>query len=153
VSEYVLFVIKACLLLIVLKVIGAYKVADRVPVLPVLFEVGTDDTPHDKIRGFMEDMMSTGFVARIKCTSDELILMKKLLYLNSTKVAPAYSPERKPCEETFKVSFLLPIGFLGLADVGKLVKDGGCEVCGQKTNSRCSQCHMASYCGQGENLK
>ena len=92
---------------------------------------------------------NSGYLMNIKSTPLEQKLLLKLLAINGKLLSQTYQPTKASTEQNFKVSFLLPLGPLSYADVGKLNNDPGCVLCGKKTTSRCSQCQSAAYCGSG----
>lgn len=50
----------------------------------------------------------------------------------------------------FEASYLLPLGCISMDDIGSLIKDAGCVVCGDMTINMCSSCISVYYCGIGE---
>ena len=85
------------------------------------------------------------------CTATllEQKLLLKTLEGNKKRLTLDYRPKLLPYEEDFELSFLLPISPLNMVSIGALTSNIGCVVCGEKTKSKCSQCHSASYCGKG----
>ncbi|KAF9004444.1 hypothetical protein BDZ89DRAFT_1080551, partial [Hymenopellis radicata] len=86
-------------------------------------------------------------VSRINATVEEQALFRKLLAENARRVSVSFNPKKESYEKTFRPSFVVPIGPINQIDIGRLTYNTGCEICGNKTTSRCSQCQSASYCG------
>lgn len=86
----------------------------------------------------------------ISTTELERKTVLKLFAHNTKRLASEYKPRRKPNEDSHRLTFLLPLGPLNMRDLGKLNSLPGCEICGKRVTSRCTQCLTVSYCGVGE---
>ncbi len=85
----------------------------------------------------------------IKACAESQRLLIKILEENAKRLDPTYStPPRRTCERNYTLSFLTVISSLTMRDIGSLVHDLGCTICGSPTKSRCAQCHSVSYCGK-----
>ncbi|KAF8900790.1 hypothetical protein CPB85DRAFT_1458117 [Mucidula mucida] len=85
-------------------------------------------------------------IPHINAAVEEQALFHKVLAENARRVSIAFKPKKKRYEDTFKPSFVVPIGPLSQIDIGKLTYNTGCEICGNKTTSRCSQfCQKAHW--------
>lgn len=91
-------------------------------------------------------------VMSISTTELERKTVLKLFAHNTKRLASEYKPRRKPNEDSHRLTFLLPLGPLNMRDLGKLNSLPGCEICGKRVTSRCTQCLTVSYCGVGESL-
>jgi hypothetical protein len=131
------------------QVLDAHMVAGDVPLISVIFETGGETEPVMNSIYFFGTNMSNKRLRQLRCTLDELALFKKLLFMNHLRMSPDYKPSLQSYESTFKCSFILSISPLGHDDAKRLAEDTGCDACGGKIVSRCSQCHLASYCGPG----
>jgi hypothetical protein len=131
------------------QVLDAYMVAGGVPLISVVFEIGGETEPTMNTIYFFGTNMSNKRLRQLRCTSDEIALFQKLLFMNHLRMSDKFKPSLQPYEATFKCSFILPVSALDHEDAQILTEDTGCEVCGGKIVSRCSQCHLASYCGPG----
>ncbi|KAK0220407.1 hypothetical protein IW262DRAFT_1384355 [Armillaria fumosa] len=138
---------------ICIRVLDIYKLNDRTPLISLIYEAASISTPINATIEFVQNVISkrhTGGqmgLPQIVCTPEEQALLRKLLFQNSQRLVPEYMPHKERYERTFKTSFLVPLGPLDQITVGKLSSNLGCEVCGEKTTSRCSQCQSVSYCG------
>lgn len=76
--------------------------------------------------------------------------MLKLFHNNARRLHSKYQEKNEEDKSILKASFVLPLCPIGMLDLGKLTKDAGCEVCGEKNFSRCGQCLAVSYCSSGK---
>ncbi len=121
------------------------------PVIVVLYLAADRTTPPRESMDFVAHYMLKGNPPEIKSGQQEQALTRKVLFQNSQRLSPDFKPARQECEIPFKVSFFLPLNPLSQTDIGTLLHTG-CEVCGKKTVSRCSQCLSASYCSSGKHI-
>lgn len=113
----------------------------------VLYYHTTFDAPRelrafDWVERHVETWRSTGINPFIQWTlpikSQQLFL--RLLEMNAKRVPKDYVVPKQEFESRFKVSFLLPIGPLGVKDSYKLNSNTGCIACGGKADKRCGGC-------------
>ncbi|KAL1661906.1 hypothetical protein GGF50DRAFT_104764 [Schizophyllum commune] len=131
-----------------MRILDVRALDDKTPVLSLIYATGTSNAPIQDTLGFIQAHAEQGYIVRIKCTTQEQALLRKLLFINSEKVSPDFKPQREEYEKNFQSSFLLPVRVLSQVDIGKLTSDTGCAVCGNKTTSRCTGCLSIAYCGQ-----
>ena len=115
--------------------LNTYVLNDKTPLITVVYEPSTaqDQLMGSKTMQFMQTQvmpMGAGNGGQIRCTLPEQALIRRLLYLNSAKLAPAFDKSLTPDQRTFKRSFILPIGPLDQAQIGKIINNVGCGVCG-----------------------
>lgn len=83
----------------------------------------------------------------------ESYLLLRLLRKNAKRLDPSYrhsAGENAPNKILIASSFLLPLNALSQQTLGATkLSDSGCYVCGNKTNSRCQGCFIATYCSKG----
>ncbi|KAK0449821.1 uncharacterized protein EV420DRAFT_766086 [Desarmillaria tabescens] len=138
---------------ICIRVLDIYKLNDRTPLISLIYETASISTPINTTIDFVQNVISKRRsdgqmgLPQIVCTPEEQALLRKLLFQNSQRLVPEYAPHKERYEKTFKTSFLVPLGPPDQITIGKLSSNLGCEVCGEKTTSRCSQCQSVSYCG------
>ncbi|KAI0032959.1 hypothetical protein K488DRAFT_48696 [Vararia minispora EC-137] len=129
-----------------IRILDVYRLGEKTPLILLSYASQTAHEPITKTLDFIQAQMNAGYVAHITCTRQEQAILRRLLYINSTKVAAAYNAGLKPYENEFQITFLLPVGPLAQVDIGKLTNDPGCALCGKKTTSRCSSCLSVHYC-------
>ena len=118
--------------------------------MPIIFETCTAFEPFTKIENFIAGRLDRDErLLQIVSTVEEQALLRRLLFRNHTRLSSEYSPALKEDEKGFKTSFLLPLSTLGQAQIGKLMQDLGCTVCGDATTTRCSGCLSERYCSAG----
>ena len=91
-------------------------------------------------------------VVSVQTTELERLGMLKLFRINSKRLLTDYNPGQASLRPGMKISFTLPLGPIGMRDMGKLTNDSGCVLCGKTKVSRCVQCLAVSYCGKGVRL-
>ncbi|KAL1741784.1 hypothetical protein HDZ31DRAFT_66589 [Schizophyllum fasciatum] len=133
---------------ICIRILDVRVLDDRTPVMNLIYATGASNALIQDTIGFVQAQVNKGYVVRIKCTTQEQALLRKLLFVNSERVSPDFKPKLEPYEAKFKTSFILPVRPLSQVDIGKLTSDTGCAVCGKKTTSRCTGCLSIAYCGQ-----
>jgi hypothetical protein len=129
-------------------------VTEDCPVFVVIYkkiEKTSDITLRKVLGSIFTTQIAAGNMLTTRLERDMLV---KLLLLNSKRLSSDYSPERRKNEESFRLSFLLPLGPISMQDLGRLTNTSGCAVCGDshKTLRRCGNCQTISYCSQGEVL-
>ncbi|KAG6891133.1 hypothetical protein C0992_010428 [Termitomyces sp. T32_za158] len=121
-----------------------------IPVLSILYKVvhspsGVELSDH---LGGVVFRGLPGIVA-VSTTQLERKYLLKLFAMNSKRLSTNYKPRRQKDEAEHRLTFVLPLGPLSMRDLGKLNNTPGCELCGKKMKSRCTQCLSVSYCGKG----
>jgi hypothetical protein len=129
-------------------------VKDECPVFVVIYKKikkSSDSTLRKAISSIFTAQIAAG---NMSTTPLERDMLAKLLLLNSKRLSSDYNPERQKNEDSFRLSFLLPLGPISMQDLGKLTNNSGCAVCGDthKPLRRCADCQSISYCSQGEAL-
>ncbi|KAG6899185.1 hypothetical protein C0993_012554 [Termitomyces sp. T159_Od127] len=117
-----------------------------VPVLSLLYKV-----VHSPSGVQMRDHLETIFthpVVAVWTTQLERKYLLKLFAMNSKRLSSHYKPRRQKDEADHRLTFILPLGPLNMRDLGRLENTTGCELCGKKMKSRCTQCLSVSYCGK-----
>ncbi|KZV68069.1 hypothetical protein PENSPDRAFT_634839 [Peniophora sp. CONT] len=132
------------------RVLGIYEL-NETPLVSLAYE--TDNTRHlYKTNDFIDARVKAGArnIARITCTLEEQALLRHLLHLNSTRVAPGYQPRLERAEDRYTTSFLLPLAELSQAQIGRLSSNDGCHVCWAPASSGryCTSCNMVKFCGR-----
>ena len=135
----------------VIKILDAHVLTSSTPLVALLYATSASNAPVpryiDQFR--FEGEVQHGGVMEINITPQEQALLRRLLYLNSTRLSAYYNPELKDHERRFKKSFLLPLGPLSQNHIGRLTNDLGCLVCSNPSTRRCTSCLSARYCGKG----
>ena len=129
-----------------------YEIQPKTPLILVLYMTSTLTDPEPGIRWVESQYHRSGGGSNllgIKATEAEQKLLLKILTMNAKYLPVGLKPKRQPFERDFQISFLLPLGPLSFEDLGRLNTAYGCEVCGEKSTKRCSQCQSASYCTPG----
>ncbi|VDB84565.1 unnamed protein product [Peniophora sp. CBMAI 1063] len=135
-----------------MRMLDVYMLDNTTPLIALIYEPANaqEQMVGSKTMQFMQtQVMPLGNenCAQIRCTLEEQALLRRLLYLNSTKLSPAYETTLAADQRAFKRSFILPIGPLDEAQIGKLTSNTGCAVCGASQTKACSACHCERYCG------
>lgn len=86
---------------------------------------------------------------RFRTTRVEVALLLFLLMHNTKHLSTDFEPPHG-LNETYDFTFLLPITWLSMDDIGRLNKTTGCVVCGDNTRSTCAACQSTQYCGKGK---
>ncbi|KAL0072615.1 hypothetical protein AAF712_000378 [Marasmius tenuissimus] len=140
---------------ICLRVLEVRKITEGVPMFVVAYGRGAHNQPLSTtvawIQGIIDRSGGTATQVNLRqiiSTPQEQNLLLTILHANSKRLSNDYTPSRRKSEETFMLSFLLPIGPLSQQDIGKLANHSGCIVCGNKTVSKCSGCLSVEYCGR-----
>ncbi|KAF8066677.1 hypothetical protein FPV67DRAFT_1449840 [Lyophyllum atratum] len=119
----------------------------NVPLFSLLYRVvyrASNMTLHDHL-----GLMFRGAdVVAVSTTDLERRCALKLFAMNSKRISSSYKPRRETMEADHRLTFLVPIGPLNMRDLGKLNNSPGCEICGKKNTSRCTQCLSVAYCGK-----
>ncbi|KAM5546031.1 hypothetical protein V8D89_000157 [Ganoderma adspersum] len=136
-----------------MRILDILEINDKTPAFVVLYR-SFDKSSAESGADWVVDQIATNppeigkVLLNVNATPLEQRLLLKLLKLNASMVPSDYEVERRPGEESFKVSVLLPIGPLEYTALSKLNANQGCAVCGKRAASRCAGCHSVSYCGQ-----
>ncbi|KAF9022635.1 hypothetical protein BDZ89DRAFT_1070577, partial [Hymenopellis radicata] len=131
---------------ICIRLLEIYKLDKDTPLISLIYETAALNEPMNTI-DFTSHFANDSGVSRINATVEEQALFRKLLAENARRVSVSFNPKKESYEKTFRPSFVVPIGPINQIDIGRLTYNTGCEICGNKTTSRCSQCQSASYCG------
>ncbi|KAF9022607.1 hypothetical protein BDZ89DRAFT_199724 [Hymenopellis radicata] len=133
---------------ICIRILEIYELKTDTPLVALLYLSADKSTPPENTASFAHyHMQRLGHMPQIMCAQGEQALLRKLLFQNHQRLSSEFQPAKQRFEQPFKPSFLLPLNPLSQIDIGKL-SHTGCEVCGAKTTSRCTQCLMVSYCGK-----
>ncbi|KAK7052839.1 hypothetical protein VNI00_004158 [Paramarasmius palmivorus] len=135
-----------------LRVVEVRKVGDGVPVFVVLCGRGTRNSALNHVLDWTINAFgSRKRVGQITASVQEQNLLLTLLNLNSKRLVSHYKPVRGPFEQSFILSFILPLGPISQQDIGRLMRSSGCFVCGKKGDvvRECSGCALVEYCGRG----
>ncbi|KZV66415.1 hypothetical protein PENSPDRAFT_654889 [Peniophora sp. CONT] len=134
---------------ICIRILDVHALDTYTPLVSLLYVASSSTEPlPGPVEKFVVEELRNGGVRQINSTPQEQALMRRLLYLNSTRLSHAYGPELKDFERQFKKSFLLPLGPLSQVHIGKLTTDFGCAVCSNPTTQRCTSCLTVRYCGK-----
>ncbi|KAG6807300.1 hypothetical protein H0H92_008058 [Tricholoma furcatifolium] len=120
---------------------------NNIPVFFILYRV-VHASPNMDLQEYMGSVLGRPQgVVQVSTTDLERKCILKLFALNSKRLSSTYSPRRGKYEDQHRLTFVIPLGPLGMRDLGKLNNTPGCELCGKKMTSRCTQCLIVSYCG------
>ncbi|KAG8942841.1 hypothetical protein FRC04_003472 [Tulasnella sp. 424] len=122
-----------------IKVAEVRKLDDRTPLLVVQFRLD-GKSPQGEYAFW--NYASTGRLTGLQCSTRSLMLLHRLLSLNSGRV-PTDSGYKTA---HLKASFILPVGPIEKADIARLTRDLSCAVCGKQSKTRCAQCQSTHYC-------
>ena len=134
--------------------LNVHVLDNNTPLISLIYETATaqDQLAGSNMMQFMQtQVMPLGAenCGQIKCTLQEQALIRRLLYINSTKLSPAFEGTLSQDQRVFKRSFILPMGPLDQAQISKLTSNSGCTVCGSLQTKACSACRCERYCGPG----
>ncbi|KAJ7641530.1 hypothetical protein FB45DRAFT_825812 [Roridomyces roridus] len=138
---------------ICLRVLEVKKFDKNTPIFLVLFQPSLSGMVHRGSIQWISDQVSAGTarnLLNITATKQEQDLLQRILYANSERLAPSYKPNRAPAEDSFMLSFLIPVGPLEANDAAKYNANDGCSVCGAPASQQCSRCRAVKYCDAGE---
>lgn len=135
--------------------LGLYTLNTQTPLISVIYEDAntTEEPKSDKMAHFIHNHLHDTGAAQVTCTHQELALARRLLRLNSAKVAPEYESSLAPDERGFRRSFFVPISPLDSMQIGKITHNSGCTVCGSADAKACSGCKIERYCSSGRSLQ
>ncbi|KIY73335.1 hypothetical protein CYLTODRAFT_485498 [Cylindrobasidium torrendii FP15055 ss-10] len=135
---------------ICVRVIEIFKLKDETPIVTLVYQTGSSSEPVDNTREFVQNLVDQNIkaVPTIKADIQEQALLRKILADNASRLAAAYKPKKEKSEKAFVVSFIAPILPLSQVDIGRIMHNTGCVLCGEKGANRCAQCHSTSYCSR-----
>lgn len=113
--------------------------ADNTPLLIVQFRLDTK-SPEGEF-AFWKDS-STSRLTWVKCPNQTLILLHRLLLLNSKRAGPGGDGHRNA---NLKPSFILPIGPIEKTDIAQLARDLSCAVCGKQSKRVAPGVNVSPY--------
>ncbi|VDB84553.1 unnamed protein product [Peniophora sp. CBMAI 1063] len=129
-----------------MRVLGVYKLNGAMPLITVVFkDVAGPAIP--VLKGLMQSGAKERTVEEIACTPDHQLLIRRLLFRNSARLSPEYSPAQHRAEKDFTLSFIVPLSSLHKSHLGMIAHNAGCVVCGKLQTNRCSACLSERYCG------
>ncbi|KAF5316283.1 hypothetical protein D9619_006815 [Psilocybe cf. subviscida] len=135
------------------KLVKVHKLSDK-PLFILLYKelFSTPSKPFVDLFPILVNKLTGQFgMMSITTTDTERIAMVKLFKQNAKRLPAGYSPRaftRAEARRTgLKVSFALPLVPPDMCVLGKLSDNAGCEVCGNKKITRCSECMTVAYGG------
>ncbi|TFK19415.1 hypothetical protein FA15DRAFT_674468 [Coprinopsis marcescibilis] len=140
---------------VIIQMLHVYAIDEKTPLYSLSFRV-VSAIPNKPLKHQLEDILVSSdsgvqFAVSVRTTELERKVMLKLLHSNAKKLDPDFKPPgmaAKYTKKQWKLSFVLPLGPITMAELGKLTDLSGCEVCGStKGTSRCSSCLSVLYCG------
>ncbi|GBE83314.1 hypothetical protein SCP_0503620 [Sparassis crispa] len=133
-----------------IRFLSVHQLGSKTPIIVLLYQPFTRNNVAQGLQWVQAQRKKPGFkgLMNIKATELEQKILLRLLTMNAKHLSPGFKPSREAMEQSFKLSFVLPVGPLAFEDLGKLNADTGCVVCGDKTTSRCTQCLSVAYCGR-----
>ena len=130
----------------------AYELDSETPLLYLMYRELVA-TPTMSLEKLEEDMHFDGSLAYNEISDLERRALLRLFQQNGKRLHPKHleDPQKKKLKATIGLhqTFILPLGPIGMQNLGGTLTDPGCEVCGKKTASRCMQCLSVMYCGKG----
>ncbi|RDB27781.1 hypothetical protein Hypma_003242 [Hypsizygus marmoreus] len=134
---------------VVVRIVDIFSLGEEpeVPVFSLLYRVITLPS-NTTLQDYLGALFGMTAVVSISTTELERKCILKLFAMNSKRISPEYKPRREKTESSHRLSFVLPLGPLGMRDLGKLNNSPGCEICGKRDTSKCTQCLTVSYCGK-----
>ncbi|GLB41474.1 hypothetical protein LshimejAT787_1000740 [Lyophyllum shimeji] len=119
----------------------------KVPLFTMLYKV-VHRPSNMTLIDHLGDIFGNNEVVAVSTTDLERRCVLKLFAMNSKRLSAAYKPRREKMEADHRLTFVLPLAPLNMRDLGKLNNMPGCEICGKKNTSRCTQCLSVAYCGK-----
>lgn len=136
------------------QVLDVHVLDDFTPLISLLYVASSSNQPlPSPMEYFIVGELQKGGIAQVQSTSQEQAMMRRLLYINSTRLSQDYAPQLHTHEWQFNKSFLLPLGPLSQTQIGRLANDLGCEVCSNSATQRCTSCLSVRYCSKGSHYK
>ncbi|PPR06757.1 hypothetical protein CVT24_013065 [Panaeolus cyanescens] len=123
--------------LIELRIVSVQKVDDRTPMFVVNYK------HEEKQSG--DALAPTPGYTPVVISDLERRLLLALWDMNRARLDSAFQAKAK---SGYKASIVLPLGSIGMKELGELTGDTGCAVCGKRSYSRCIQCQSVTYCGK-----
>ncbi|VDB84563.1 unnamed protein product [Peniophora sp. CBMAI 1063] len=133
---------------ICIRLIDARALDEKTPVIILAYQTGTAHEPISNVAGFLEANVEKGYLGTLTCTPQEQALLRHLLLYNSKSISDDYKPVLADYEQHFRMSFIAPLAPLSQFQIGKVMQNLGCALCGRtESTSRCSSCLSIVYCG------
>ncbi|KZV59582.1 hypothetical protein PENSPDRAFT_740613 [Peniophora sp. CONT] len=133
---------------IALRMFGVYALDSQIPLIPLAYEVAS--TPEERKTGnmsrFLQSQLRGDDCAQIICTPQDLALIRRVLQFNSSKLASEYEASLAPDQRGLQLSFIIPVVPLDKTQIGKVMHNVGCTVCGSAEAKSCSGCKIERYC-------
>ncbi|KAG6872839.1 hypothetical protein C0995_006009 [Termitomyces sp. Mi166 len=126
---------------------GALGSKTDIPVFSILYKV-VHAPSGVKMSDHLRQIFGLYPVVAVSTTQMERKYLLKLFSINAKRLSAVYKPRRKKDEAEHRPTFIIPLGPLNMRDLGRLNNTAGCELCGKKMKSRCTQCLSVSYCGK-----
>ncbi|VDB84549.1 unnamed protein product [Peniophora sp. CBMAI 1063] len=128
-----------------LRVLGVYNLKVAVPLVSVIFR-DVNGPAVAVLRSLLQSNAKRKTVVDVECSLDHQLLIRRLLFRNSARLAPEYWPVQHRTDKDFTLSFLLPLSPLHSLQLGMIAHNAGCIVCGKLQTTRCSACLSERYC-------
>ncbi|KAJ7640399.1 hypothetical protein DFH06DRAFT_1215894 [Mycena polygramma] len=137
---------------ICMRVLDVRQFDKETPILIVVFNHDSQELASRASFDWISSYVVSGearAMANITATVHEQQLLLRLLNQNKKRLISTYNPNRAPTESVFTLSFLLPVGPLGMQDMAKFNANNGCSICGEPAKQKCSRCGAVRYCDAG----
>ncbi|KAF5379369.1 hypothetical protein D9615_006586 [Tricholomella constricta] len=128
-------------------VVEVFSLGEDLPLFTILYRV-VNRPANMSLHEYLGRLFGVFPIVAVSTTDLERKCMLKLFTMNSKRISSGYKLRREKHEAGHTTTFLLPLGPLNMRDLGKLNSNPGCEICGKKDISRCTQCLAASYCSK-----
>ncbi|KAF7328860.1 MYND-type domain-containing protein [Mycena venus] len=134
---------------ICMRVLDVRQFDDQTPILIVVFQHDLKDSLSRGSFDWISSYLSGGAgraMVNVTATVQEQQLLLRILNQNKKRLISSYKPKRASTESSFTLSFLLPVGPLGMQDMAKYNTNNGCSICGEPAKQKCSRCGAVRYC-------
>ncbi|KAJ6516791.1 hypothetical protein C8R47DRAFT_1313162 [Mycena vitilis] len=134
---------------ICMRVLEVRQFDKETPILIVVFNHDSQELASRASFDWISSYVVSGearAMANITATVHEQQLLLRLLHQNKKRLISTYNPKRASTESAFTLSFLLPVGPLGMQDMAKFNANNGCSICGEPAKQKCSRCGAVRYC-------
>ncbi|VDB84575.1 unnamed protein product [Peniophora sp. CBMAI 1063] len=134
---------------ICIRILGVHVLDVSTPMISLVYAASTSNEPlPESIERFVAGQLQAGGVHQIRSNTQEQALLRRLLYINSTRVSSNYGPQLRDYEQQWKKTFLIPLGPLSQVQIGKLTNDLGCASCSNPATQQCTACLSVRYCSK-----